>query len=66
MQKHGYSFGNLSLIRSLSLDIPDGVTTVRDHPKGVTLKKEIFGCLFKTPLFLGKRCEVVIYFLYKK
>ena len=35
-------------------------------PKRGALKKEIFGCFFKTPLFLGKRCGVATYFLYKK
>ena len=33
MQEHakqGYTFGYLSLIRSLALDIPSGVATMRD------------------------------------
>ena len=30
MQKQGYTFGHLSLIRDLALDIPSGVATVRD------------------------------------
>ena len=33
---------------------------------GGALKKEIFGCFFKTPRFLGKWYGVATYFLYKK
>ena len=60
--KQGYTFGHLSLIRILALDIPCGVATMRD----VSLKKEIqvpFGAL----LFLGKWYGVATYFsLYQK
>ena len=43
MQKQGYTFGHLSLIRSLALDIPSGVTTVRDCKLDASQKKK-FGC----------------------
>ena len=41
MQDHvnqGYTFGHLSLIRRLTLDIPSGVTTVREIEKSVPQK----------------------------
>ena len=38
--KQGYIFGHLILIRSLALDIPSEVTTVRDHDKSVPQKKD--------------------------
>ena len=63
--KQGYTFGHLSLIRNLALDIPSRVATVRDH-KSASQKQEIFGVFFRAPLFLGKWCGVTTYFLYKK
>ena len=65
MQKQGYIFVHLSLTRSLALDIPSGVTIMRDNQNLVPLKKEIL-VLFRAPLFLGKWCGVATYFLYKK
>ena len=57
MQDHaseGYTFGHLSLIQSLALDIPSGVATVRDWKNQASKKRERFlGVLFKAPLFLG-------------
>ena len=44
MRKQGYTFGHLSLIRSLALDIPSEVATVRDRENLGALKKEICGC----------------------
>ena len=35
-------------------------------PKVPLIKREIFGVLFRTPLFLGKWCGAATYFLYKK
>ena len=60
--KQGYTFGHLSLIRNLALDIPSRVATVRDHK---TFKKEIW-VLFRAPLFLGKWCGVAPYFFIQK
>ena len=60
--KQGYTFGHLSLIRILGLDIPCGVATVRD----MSLKLEIW-VPFGAPLFFGKWYGVTTYFsLYKK
>ena len=39
---------------------------MKDQENRGALKKEIFGCFFKAPLFLGKWCGVTTYFLYKK
>ena len=61
--KQGYTFGHLSLIRSLALDIPSGVATVRDLEKKVPLKKEIW-VPFRAPLFLGKWYGVATYFYF--
>ena len=41
MQKQGYTFGHLSLIQSLALDIPSGVVTVRDHKLGASQKRDL-------------------------
>ena len=66
MQKEGYTFGHLSLIRNLALNILSGVATVRDR-KSASEKKRDFWVFWKTPLFLGKWCGVATYFfLYKK
>ena len=63
--KQGYTFGHLNLPRSLALDIPSGVTTVRDL-ESASQKREIFGSAFRAPLFLGKWCGVATYFLRTK
>ena len=42
MQKQGYTFGHLSLIRNLALNIPSGVTTMRDRKTWCLSKKEIW------------------------
>ena len=34
---------------------------MKDQENRGALKKEIFGCFFKAPLFLGKWCEVTTY-----
>ena len=68
MQDHAkqeYIFGHLSLIRSLALDIPSRVATVRDL-ENASQKREIFLVLFRALIFLGKWCGVATYFLYKK
>ena len=68
MQDHAeqrYTFGHLSLIQTLALDIPSGIATVRDCENWGALKKEIW-VLLRAPLFLGKWCGVATYFLYKK
>ena len=44
MQKEGYTFGHLSLIRNLALDIPSGVATVKDC-KSASEKKRDFWVL---------------------
>ena len=36
--KQGYTFGHLSLIRMLTLDIPSGVATMRELEKSVPQK----------------------------
>ena len=41
--KQGYIFGHLSLIRSLALNLPSGVATVRDL-KSCLLKKRFLEC----------------------
>ena len=72
MQDHAkqkYICGHLSLIRSLALDIPSGVTTVRDCQNlGASEKnRDFWSVLFRAPLFLGKWYGVATYFsLYKK
>ena len=43
--KQGYTFGYLSLIRSLALDIPSKVTTVRDL-ESASQKREIYFMCF--------------------
>ena len=66
MQKLGYIFGHLSLMRNIALNIPNIVATMKDHKTYGALKKEIL-VLFKAPLFLSKWCVVATYFfLYKK
>ena len=50
MQKQGYTFGHLNLIRSLALDISSGVATVRDREIGCSQKRD-FGALKGTFLF---------------
>ena len=64
--KQGYIFGHLSLTQSLALDIPSGVTTVRDYQKlgGCSQKRDLG--TFRPPLFLGNWCGVTTYFFYKK
>ena len=66
MQDHAkekYIFGHLSLKRSLALDIPSGVATVRDGQNWVPLKKgEILGHLS----FWVSGMESPLIFLYKK
>ena len=62
MQDHAkqkYIFGHLSLIRSLALDIPSRIATVRD----MSLKKDIW-VLFRATLFLGKWYGVTTYFFF--
>ena len=44
MQTQRYTFGHLSLIQNLALDIPSGVATVRDL-ESASQKREIFGVL---------------------
>ena len=44
--QHRYIFGHLSLIRSLALDIPSGVATMRDLKKMCPLEKR-FGYLLR-------------------
>ena len=39
MQKQRYTFGHLSLIQNLALDIPSGVATMRDRKTWVLSKK---------------------------
>ena len=48
--KYGYTFGNLSLIRSLALDISNEVTTMRDR-KNASKKIERFLSVFKGTSF---------------
>ena len=62
--KQRYIFGHLSLIRSLTLDIPNGVATVKDLDKKRPSKKEIREP-FRTPLFLGKWYGVATFFFFK-
>ena len=69
MQEHAkqrYIFGHLSLIRSLALDIPSGVTTVRDLEKRCPLEKRfkyLLGHLsfwvsgVESPLFFKKNTK---------
>ena len=66
--KQGYIFGHLSLIRNLALDIPSGVTTVRDCQNlGASEKnRDFWSVLFRAPLFLGKWCGVATYFFIQK
>ena len=67
MQDHAkrrYIFGHLSLTRSLALDIPIKVATVRDL-ESASQKREI-RVPFRAPLFLGKWYGVAIYFLCTK
>ena len=61
--KQGYTFGHLSLIRSLALDIPSRVAIMRDQ---IASKKKDFGMLFRAPFFLGMWCGVATYFFIKK
>ena len=63
MQKEGYTFGHLSLIRNLALNILSGVATVRDR-KSASEKKRDFWVFWKTPLFLGKWSGVATYFFF--
>ena len=68
MQDHAkqwYTFGHLSLIRSLALDIPSGVATMKDLDEKASLKKKI-RVPFRAPLLLGKWCGVATYFLCTK
>ena len=67
MQDHAkqwYTFGHLSLIRSLAHDIPSRVATIRDLESSVSQKREI-RVPFRAPLFLGKWYGVTTLFLYK-
>ena len=64
MQKEGYTFGHLSLIRNLALNILSGVATVRDR-KSASQKKVIWMLLWAC-IFLGKWCGVATFFLYEK
>ena len=43
--KQGYTFGHLSLIQNLALDIPNGVATVRDLESCLSKKRD-FLCAF--------------------
>ena len=64
MQDHAeqrYTFGHLSLIQTLALDIPSGIATVRDLDKKASLKKEI-RVPFRASLFLGKWYGVATFF----
>ena len=49
--KKGYTFGHLSLTRSLALDVPSGVAIVRDHQNRGALEKEIWVLFEGTSLF---------------
>ena len=44
----------------------EGDGGVRDWENWASQKREIFGVLFRAPLFLDKWCGVATYFLYKK
>ena len=68
MQEHAkqrYIFGHLSLIRSLALDIPSGVTTVRDLEKKCPSKKR-FEYLLGHLSFWVSGVESPLIFLCKK
>ena len=68
MQDHAkqrYIFGHLSLIQSLALDIPSGVTTVRDLDKKCPSKKR-FGYLLEHLSFWVSGMELSLIFVYIK
>ena len=63
--KQGYTFGHLSLIRILALDIPCGVATVRDLDEKRPSKKR-FGYLLAHLSFWVSGMESSLIFLYTK
>ena len=68
MQDHAkqrYIFGHLSLIRSLALDIPSGVATMKDLEEKASLKKR-FGYLLRNLSFWVSGIESPVIFLYTK
>ena len=68
MQDHAkqrYIFGHLSLIRSLALDIPSGVATMKDLDEKASLKKR-FGYLLRNLSFWVSGIESPLIFLYTK
>ena len=68
MQDHAkqrYIFGHLSLIRSLALDIPSGVATMKDLDEKASLKKR-FGYLLRNLSFWVNGIESPVIFLYTK
>ena len=68
MQDHAkqrYIFGHLSLIRSLALDIPSGVATMKDLDEKASLKKR-FGYLLRNLSFWVSGIESPVIFLYTK
>ena len=68
MQDHAkqrYIFGHLSLIRSLALDIPNGVATVRNLDESVH-KKRRFGYLLGHLSFWVSGMESPLIFYTKK
>ena len=68
MQDHAkqrYIFGHLSLIRSLALDIPSGVATMKDLDEKASLNKR-FGYLLRNLFFWVSGIESPVIFLYTK
>ena len=68
MQDHAkqrYIFGHLSLIRSLALDIPSGVATMKDLDEKASLKKR-FGYLLRNLSFWVSGIESPLIFSIQK
>ena len=63
--KQGYTFGDLSLIRNLALDIPSGVTTMRDL-ESASQKERLFGYFLEHLSFWVSGVELSLIFYAKK
>ena len=63
--KQGYTFGDLSLIRNLALDIPSGVATMRDL-ESASQKKRLFGYFLEHLSFWVSGVKLPLIFYTKK
>ena len=64
--KQGYIFGHLSLTQSLALDIPSGVTTVRDLESASQKREIYFVCFLGHLSFSISSVESPLIFFTKK